>query len=198
VWAELALGLLVAEGPPLFYWGARAPVISVENAGSPGEGVAARIQEVHAALDKDLLVLRFTFDRTVREATFQGGAPVSGRLRANLYLDRDGDRTTGLDEGPADLRTGADLRLEVGVVAVGEDPEEKIVASALLMATLVALAPDGRRKTLWRADDAQNPREVSARGEWLELRLPALAQVRPEVRLILGLDDRTLDGRLRR
>ena len=83
---------------------------------------------------------------------------MSGRLRATLYLDRDGERATGLAEGPADLRTGADLRLEVGVVAVGEDPEEKRAASALSPRTLVALAPDGRRKTLWRDRRRQEPR----------------------------------------
>ena len=59
------------------------------------------------------------------------------------------------------------------------------------------MAPDGRRKTLWRGDDLGNPREVRAQGEWLELRLPSRAEVGPKARLILSLDDRTLDGRLR-
>lgn len=199
----LVLVFLAAEGAPLFYWGARPAVIVTDaGAGTPaGEGasgLAAQVAEVHAALDKDALVLRFTFDRPVHEAThLPDGAPVSGRLRANLYIDRDDDRSTGLQQGPADLRTGADLRLEVGVVAVGEDPEEKVAARALLSATLAELAPDGRRKALWRADDLDRPREVRAQGEWLELRLPALAQVGPKARLILSLDDRTLDGRLR-
>lgn len=198
----LLLGFLTAEGPPLFYWGARPAVIATETGTSTrGEGVVAltaRVAEVHAALDKGALVLRFTFDRPVREATnLPDGAPVSGRLRANLYIDRDDDRSTGLQEGPADLRTGADLRVEVGVVAVGEDQEEKLAARALLSAILASLTPDGRRKTLWRADDLGSPREVRAHGEWLELRLPALAQVGPKARLILSLDDRALDGRLR-
>ena len=188
--------LLLAEGAPLFYWGARAPLIVVE--GASGEGVEARIQEVHAALDKGTLVLRLTFDRAVREATRSPeGSPVSGRLRATLYLDSDGDRATGLAEGPADPRTGADLRLEVGVIAMGEDAEEKRVASALITATLAALQPDGRRRTLWRTDDASSPRQVSARGEWLELRLPPEAGVKEKARLVLSLPDRTLDGRLR-
>ncbi len=199
----LLLMFLAAEGPPLFYWGARPAVIAtLAGAEAPREegvaGLTARVAEVHAALDKGALVLRFTFDRPVRESTIlPDGAPVSGRLRATLYLDGDDDRSTGLREGPADLRTGADLRLEVGVVAVGEDPEEKITARALLSATLAAVAPDGRRKILWRADDLGSPREVRAHGEWLELRLPALAQVGPNPRLILLLDDRALDGRLR-
>jgi hypothetical protein len=196
--ATLFLALLLAppEGPPLFYWGARPPVITVE--GGDASGAEARVLEVHAALDRGALVLRFTFDRPVREATrLPDGAPVSGRLRAALYIDRDGDRTSGLDGGPGDLRTGADLRLEVGVLTVGEDPEEKRAARALILATLSSLARDGRRKTLWRAEDAQNPREVAARGDWLELRLPREAGVAPQARLILSGDDHALDGRLR-
>jgi hypothetical protein len=188
--------LLAPEGPPLFYWGARAPVVVVEGAG--GEGTEARIREVHAALDKGSLVLRLTFDRAVREATrLPDGSPVSGRLRATLYVDGDGDRATGLAQGPGDLRTGAELRLEVGVVTLGEDAEEKRAASALITVTVFALQPDGRRRTLWRADDQSRPREVRASGEWLELRLPAEAGVKEKARLVLGLPDRTLDGRLR-
>jgi len=197
MWTLAALALLAAaEGPPLFYWGGRAAVIVVE--GPAATGTEAQVQEVHAALDKGSLVVRFTFDRSVREATYlPDGAPVSGRLRANLYLDRDGDRSTGLEEGPADLRTGADLRLEVRVVAVGEDPEEKVKAQAVLLVTLFELGKDARRRTIWRADDAQNPREVRAQGEWLEVRLPASAAVPAGARLVLLAGDRALDGRLR-
>jgi hypothetical protein len=201
--ALLLLALPAAQGAPLFYWGARPAVIATDAgprraADEGADTLAARVAEVHAALDKDALVVRFTFDRPVEEAThLKDGRPVSGRLRAVLYVDGDDDRATGLQEGPADLRTGADLRLEVGVVAVGEDPEEKLAARALLTAALAQLGPDGRRKALWRADDVANPREVRAHGEWLELRLPALAGVGPKARLILGLQDRTLDGRLR-
>lgn len=201
--AAFLLALPAAQGAPLFYWGAR-PAVIVNDVGPrlpAGEGQAAptaRVAEVHAALDKGALVLRFTFDRPVREATnLPDGTPVSGRLRATLYVDGDDDRSTGLQEGPADLRTGADLRVEVGVVAMGGDPEENIAARALLSVTLASLASDGRRKTLWRADDLGSPREVRAQGEWLELRLPTQAQVGPRARLILGLDDRALDGRLR-
>jgi len=195
--ALVAIPLAVlAEGPPLFYWGARPAVISVE--GAPAGGVEAQVQEVHAALDEGALVVRFTFDRPLREATrLEGGAPVSGRLRATLYVDRDADRTTGLDEGPGDLRTGADLRLEVGVISVGEDKEEKRAAMAVVTASLVALTPGGGRKTLWRADDSEGSRQVRTSGEWLEIRLPGEAGVLPQARLILGLKDRALDGRLR-
>ena len=194
--AALAL-LVVAEGPPLFYWGARPAVISVE--APQAAGPEARVREVHAALDKGTLVVRFTFDRAVREAThLADGAPVSGRLRAMLYVDADADRATGYQAGAADPRTGADLRLEIGVLAVGEDKDEKIAANALLTATLTSVGGDGRRHTLWRADDAQEPRAISARGEWLEVRLPAETAVRPQARLILSLADRALDGRLGR
>ena len=201
MFVALLLGFLAAEGPPLFYWGARPAVIATWQGGRRGGRWPASPPGWPRCTRPSTRVpssLRFTFDRPVREATnLPDGAPVSGRLRATLYVDGDDDRSTGLQEGPADLRTGADLRLEVGVVAVGEDPEEKITARALLSATLAAVAPDGRRKTLWRADDLGSPREVRAHGEWLELRLPALAQVGPKPRLILSLDDRALDGRLR-
>jgi hypothetical protein len=54
------------------------------------------------------------------------GAPVSGRLRAVLYVDADDNPKTGLAAGPKDPRTGADRRLEVGVIAVGADPDENL------------------------------------------------------------------------
>ena len=188
---------LLAEGPPLFYWGSRPPVIAVEEA--PTGGVEAQIQELHAALDKGALVVRFTFDRSVREAThLPDGAPVSGRLRATLFIDRDADRATGLDQGPDDLRTGADLRLEVGVVALGEDAEEHRPAMAVVTITLASLSRDGRRQTLWRADDSEGgSRQVRTSGEWLEIRLPADAGVLPAARLVLSVGSRALDGRLR-
>src|SRR6185295_7213509 len=171
--------------------------IAVE--GSTAAGVEAHVQEVHAALDKGALVVRFTFDRSVREATrLADGAPVSGRLRAMLFIDRDDDRATGFDQGPDDLRTGADLRLEIGVLALGEDAEEHRPAMAVVTATLVALGRDGRRQTLWRADDAEGgSRQVRTSGEWLEVRLPAQPAVQPAARLILSVGDRALDGRLR-
>ena len=192
----LAVALL-AEGPPLFYWGSRPPVIAAETPAP--SGVEAQVQEIHAALDKGALVVRFTFDRSVREATHAAdGAPVSGRLRAVLFVDRDADRATGVDQGPDDLRTGADLRLEIGVLAVGEDAEEHRPAMAVVTATLVGLSREGRRQTLWRADDAEGgSRQVRTSGEWLEVRLPAQPAVQPAARLILSVGDRALDGRLR-
>ena len=196
--ALLAIPLvLLAEGPPRFYWGSRPAAIVVEDA--PAGGVEAQVQEVHAALDKGTLVVRFTFDRSVREATrLPDGAPVSGRLRATLLIDRDADRATGLDQGPDDLRTGADLRLEVGVVAMGEDAEEHRPAMAVVTVTLASLSHEGRRQTLWRADDSEEgSRQVRTSGEWLEIRLPAEAGVLPAARLVLNLQSRTLEGRLR-
>jgi len=194
----LALAIvLLASGPALFYWGARPPVIATETA--PSQGVEAQVLEVHGALDQGELVLRFTFDRPVRDATYlPGGAPVSGRLRTVLYVDADGDRATGWDLGPNDFRTGADYRLEVGVVALGEDEDEKLPAQALVTAFVAALGRDGRRKSLWRGDDAASPRQVSVRGEWVEVRLPPLeVAVKGGARLILTAGDRVWDGRLR-
>lgn len=188
-----------AEGRPLFYWGARAPVIVVPApaAGEQGPGTA-RVVEVHAAQDARGFVLRFTFDRSVASAvSLPGGAPVSGRLRAVLYFDDDGERTTGWQAGASDLRTGADGRLEIGVLALGADPEEKIAARAVITAALDALDARGRRRTLWRGDDAATPESVSARGEWLELRLPPAAwRGNAHARLVLAAGEHVLDARL--
>lgn len=192
----LLLVILAAEGRPLFYWGARQPVVVAEV--GPGSSEEARVAEVHAAADHGGLMVRFTFDRAVREAIrLPDGAPVSGRLRAVLYLDTDDDRGTGLEEGSRDLRTGADRRLEIGVVAVGADPEERRAASAVVTASLAALTADGRRRSLWRGDDSATPMSVSAHGDCVEVRLPPEhADVKPRARLILSAGDRVWDGRL--
>jgi len=194
----LLFALLLASSPgrPLFYWGARPPVIVTEAA--PDRGPEAQIVEVHAALDKGDLVLRLTLDRPVQEALYlPTGEPVSGRFRAVVYLDADGNRATGLDQGPRDLRTGADYRLEFGVVALGADKEENLPPQALVTVFLASLAPDGRRHSLWRGDDAANPDRVSVRGEWVELRLAeAQLGVRSGARLILAVGERAWDGRI--
>ncbi|HSB61157.1 MAG TPA: hypothetical protein VLI67_05520 [Vicinamibacteria bacterium] len=195
----LALVLLLAAAPggrPLFYWGARPAVIATEAA--PGRGVEAQVLEVHAALDEGALVLRFTFDRPVQDAIYlPGGAPVSGRLRAVLYVDADADRTTGWDAGPDDLRTGAEYRLEVGVLALGADPQEGMPAQALVTAFLASLSRDGRRRSLWRRDDESAPGQVSVRGEWVELRLPPGEAKDGRARLVFTDGVRSWDGRLR-
>jgi hypothetical protein len=198
----LALLVLLAasEGRPLFYWSGRPAVITAAPAAEPkGE---ARVLEVHAALDGGELALRLTLDRPVSEALYlPDGTPVSGRLRAVLYLDADGDRTTGLAAGPSDLRTGADARLELGVVSLAPDPEEsdpaeKVAPAAVVTASLHALLPDGRRRALWRADDQAAPGRVSVHGEYVELRLPAEHSPSGRARLILAGDE-VRDGRLR-
>lgn len=193
---HLLLALLAAEGRPLVYWGSQPAVIIADAPASPP--LEARASEVHALLDREGLVLRFSFDRPVRQALLlPDGTPVSGRLQAVLYLDVDDNRTTGFDGGPGDLRTGADRRLEVGVVYVGADEEERRKAAGVVTATLAALAPDGRRRTLWRADDASAPRQVSVYGEWIEVRLPQeAAAAGPGARLILAVGDEAWDGRL--
>jgi hypothetical protein len=190
----LALLVLPAEGRPLFYWGARPPVIAVSPA--PSGGTEAQVTEVHAAVERNDLFLRFTFDRGVRDALYaKDGQPVSGRLRATLYLDADGDRKTGLDQGPADLRTGAEARLDVGVVSMGEDPDEKRPARALVTATLVGLTAEGRRRTLWRADDEASPQQVSAHGDVVEVRVPATAiRLLPRARFVLSSVEKVWDG----
>jgi len=191
-----ALLLLAAEGRPLFYWGARSPVIESRLTG--GGSSEAQVVEVHAARDGSSLLVRFSFDRPVRDALYlPGGVPVSGRLRAALYVDRDDDRTTGLAGSEKDLRTGAELRLELGVVSVGADPAEKLEARAVVTAALYSLAPDGRRRRLWQRDDAANPQDVSAHGEWVEVRLPwDHVGAEGPCRLVLAVASQTWDGRL--
>jgi len=192
----LALPLLVASGRPLFYWGARAAVIVADAPAVPG-GVAAQVTEVHAALDKGDLVLRFTFDREVTSAMYgEGGAPVSGRLRVVLYIDTDADRTTGLSGASGDLLRGADHRLEIGVVAVGKDDEENLPAEALVIASVASLSPEGRRHGIWKIDDSSPL--LSIHGEWLELRVPLdKVPARSGSRLILAMGDKAYDGRLK-
>jgi hypothetical protein len=191
----LALPLLIGPGRPLFYWGARAAVIVAEPSAVPR--LEARVSEVHAALDQGDLVLRFTFDREVTSALYgEDRAPVSGRLRVVLYVDADGDRTTGLAGAEGDLLRGADYRLEVGVVAVGKDEEENRQAEALVIATVTSLSADGHRHRIWRIDDSSPL--LSIHGEWLELRVPLdKVPARSGTRLILNLGDRAYDGRLK-
>lgn len=193
--ALLLLALLAPEGRPLFYWGSRAPVVVAEY--GPGESAQARVMEVHAARDGADLVLRFSFDRPVGAQLRQtDGTPVSGRLRATLYVDADDDRASGLAGGPKDLTAGAERRVEVGTLYLGEDAEESRKSAVLVSVTLWGLRADGRRRQLWRADDSSEPDRVSWRGEWVEVRLPA-ARVGLDARsrLVIAEGDRAWDGR---
>jgi hypothetical protein len=194
----LALGfaafLLAAAGRPLHYWGARPAVVTAEV--QPGTGLEAQVEEVGLALDKGALVFRLTFDRPVRDALFlkDGTTPVSGRLHAAVYLDADDDRTTGLAQGSLDARTGADYQLDIGVLALGADADEKRPAQALVTATLFSLQGN-RRRTVWRGDDT-DPLSVSAYNEWLDVRLPAGAvPAKAGTRVILASGARSWDGR---
>jgi hypothetical protein len=188
-----ALSAPAPEGAD-FAWGSRPPVIR----GDPRPaGEEAAVVAVHAALDGADLVLRFTFDRPVQRALYTAdGAPVSGRLRAVLYVDGDGDRKTGLASRPDDPRVGADRRLEVGVVAVGANPEENLGASAVVTASVSDLQGN-RRRARWRGDAAATPRQVATRGNWVEVRLPAeRGPFKPTARLVLAEGERFAEGRL--
>ena len=193
----LLLALLTAGegGEPRFDWGRRRPVIVTE--APPQGGPEASVVEVHAASTGGDLWLRLTLDRPVAEALYLAdGRPVSGRLRAVLYLDTDDDRKTGLDEGLRDLRTGAERRLDVDVVSVAADAEERRPGRAVVTATLRALTRDGRRRVLWRGDDA-GAEGVAAAGRFVEIRLPA-AQVAMagRARLVLDSGGRTWAGQI--
>ena len=192
----LALALvLAAEGRPLFYWGARPALVTLKEPATRSE--EAVVLELHAAPDQGDLVMRFSFDRPVREALWlPDGTPVSGRLKAVVYIDTDDDRRTGTQEGSSDLRTGAERRIELSALAMGEDAEEHRAATALVAATLHGLTQEGRRRTLWRAD-SELPNRVSVRAEFVELRVPADrvgAEARCRFILVSGEDVR--DGRL--
>jgi hypothetical protein len=191
----LALFLAAAAGRPLYYWGSRAPVIVAEV--ERGRGTSAQVEEVHAVMDKGSLVVRVSFDRPVAEVLhLPDGSPVSGRLQAVLYLDADADRKTGYDAGPADLRTGADYSLEIGVLALGEDPDENRKAEALITAALYSFQGT-RRKTLWRGDESATASAIAYHGDWVDVRLPvALVSLKPGARMALSAGDTSLDGRI--
>jgi hypothetical protein len=192
----LLVGLLLApEGRPLFYWGSRTPIVVADY--GPGESTEPRVVEVHAARDGADLVLRFSFDRPVAGALrLADGTPVSGRLRATLYIDADDDRTSGLSGGPKDLTAGAERRVDVGTLFLGEDPEENRKADVLVSVTLWGLQTEGRRRQLWRGDDSSEPGRVSWRGEWVEVRLPeARVGLDARSRFVIADGDRAWDGR---
>ena len=190
-----ALLLPAGEGP--FTWTGRAPVIARKSA-PPRDAPVAAVLSVQAALDGGDLVLRFAFDRPVQRALYGAdGKPVSGRLRAILYVDADDDRKTGLAAAADDPRSGADRRLEVGVIAVGADPDENVGASAVVTASLSDLQGK-RRRSRWRGDTGATPRQVSTGASWVEVRLLAeRGPFRRTARLVLAEDDVFLEGRLK-
>jgi hypothetical protein len=194
----LLLVLLLAQplGRPLFYWGARPAAIVTDV--SPGEGIAAQVTEIHGVVDEGDLVLRVSFDRPVRDALYlPSGAPVSGRLRAALYVDGDATRTTGWTAEPGDPRSGADYRLDLGVLALGADPAEGIAAQALVTVSAVALTPQGRQRSLWRTDHTASPDRISIRGDAIEVRVPGGSMsVVPTARLALVVGDQGFEGPL--
>lgn len=193
----LLLVLFLAQplGRPLYYWGARPATISTDV--SSGEGIAAQVTEIHGVVDDGELVLRVSFDRPVSEALYlPSGAPVSGRLRAALYVDGDALRTTGWAAEAGDPRAGAEYRLDLGVLALGADPAEGIAAQALVTASAFTLTATGRQRSLWRTDHSASPDRISIRGDAVEVRVPSLVSVVPTARLALVVGDRGFEGRL--
>ena len=194
----LLLVMLVAQAPgrPLFYWGSRPATIVTPAAAR--EGVAARVTEIHGVVDDGDLVLRISFDRAVGDALhLASGAPVSGRLRAALYVDGDVDRFTGWVAEPGDPRAGADYRIDLGVLALGADPDEGIEAQALVTVSLFALTRQGRQRGLWRTDHGASPDRVSIRGDAVEVRVPGdTVSVLPTSRISMVVDEKGLEGSL--
>jgi hypothetical protein len=189
------LAALFAEDVARFDWGRRLPVIVA--AAPRRAGPEAAVVEVHAAVEGGALRLRLTLDRPVKEVLYlPDGTPVSGRLRAALYLDTDEDRKTGLDEGPRDLRTGAERRLDVEAISVQADPDERRAGRGVVAATLRALTREGRRRVLWRGDDT-GAGGVISEGRFIEIRLPAAhAALAGRGRLVLDTGGRTWAGQI--
>jgi len=187
--------LVQAPGRPLHYWGPRPATLRTDAA--PREGPEARVREVHGVVDGGELVLRVTFDRPVREALYlPSGAPVSGRLRAALYVDGDLNRRTGWTAGAGDPRTGADYRVDLGVIALGAD--ERVRAQALVTVSAVALVGGTRQRSLWTGDHSATPERVSLRGDAVEVRLPAEGfSISETARVALVDGEQAYEGRLR-
>lgn len=196
MWAVALDMLLAGEGRPLFYWGAREAVVEAEPA--EADPLRARAIQLHAALDGEDLVVRFTFDRPVADALrLPDGSPVSGRLAATLDIDVDDDRGSGLDAGADDLRTGADRRVELATRFLGGDEAERRAPAVLVTARLMAVARDSARRTLWRQDDSDDEGRLSWHGDQVELRVPAArVGLGAAARFILGDGERVRDGRL--
>jgi hypothetical protein len=196
---RLLLVLLLAQplGRPLFYWGARPAAIVTDV--SPGEGITAQVTEIHGVVDEGDLVLRVSFDRAVHDALYlPSGAPVSGRLRASIYVDGDAIRTTGWVAEPGDPRAGADFRIDVGVLALGADPTEGIAAQALVTVSAFALTSPARQRSLWRTDHSASPDRMSIRGDAIEVKIPGdSVSVTRSARLALIVGDDGFEGALR-
>jgi hypothetical protein len=193
----LILALLVAQDAARSGWAGRLPVI-VTQAPQVLSREAA-VVEVHAAVEGGDLRLRLTLDRPVKDVLYlPDGTPVSGRLRAAVLIDTDGDRSTGLDEGERDLRTGAERRLDVETISVQADPDEKRPGQGVVAATLRALERDGRRRVLWRGDDT-GVGGVTTADRFVEIRLPAAhVGLGARARLVLDSRGRTWAGQLNR
>jgi hypothetical protein len=190
---------LLPQARPLFYWGARSPLIDAGDVESPPE--VARIRTIHAALDAGDLVLRFDLDRLVREATHMpDGTPVSGRLQARLYVDTDADASTGLaGDASRDPRVGADRLILLSTFYMGEDEEEARPAQALVRIAIDSLGLDGRRATLWAQDHVGAPDRIVLHRDWLEARLPVFrAGVGEGSRFVYAVGRELREGRLRR
>jgi hypothetical protein len=187
------------QARPLFYWGARSPLVDARDVEAPPE--VARIQTIHAALDSGDLVLRFDLDRTVQAGThLPDGTPVSGRLQARLYVDIDADPATGLGGDAAnDARVGADRLILLSCVYMGEDEEEQRPAEALVRLAIDSVDAEGRRSTLWARDHLGAPDRIVLHEDWLEARLPVFqAGAREGSRFVYAVGSATREGRLRR
>jgi hypothetical protein len=189
---------LLPQSRPLFYWGARTPLVDARDVEAPPE--MARVRTIHAAIDSGDLVLRFDLDRPVRDAThLPDGTPVSGRLQARLYVDADADASTGLaGDATSDLRVGADRLILLSSLYMGEDEEEERPARALVRVAVESLDGEGRRRTLWARDHVGDPERFALHEDWLEVRLPVFqAGVREGSRFVYAIGHAVREGRLR-
>jgi len=193
----LSLALL-PQARPLFYWGARSPLVDARDVEAPPE--VARIETIHGAIDSGDLVLRFDLDRPVEAGThLPDGTPVSGRLQARLYVDADADTATGLGgEAATDRRVGADRLILLSTVYMGEDEEEQRPARALVRIAIDSVDHDGRRATLWARDHLGAPDRIVLHDDWIEVRLPVFqVGVGEGSRFVYAVGSAIREGRLR-
>lgn len=199
--ALLFVSLLLAAPPqsrPLFYWGARTPLVDARDVETPPE--VAAVETIHAALDSGDLVLRFDLDRPVEQAThLPDGTPVSGRLQARLYVDADADVSTGLaGSADRDPRVGADRMILLSTFYMGEDEEEGRPAQALVRIAVDSLDAEGHRRTLWARDHLGAPDRIVLHDDWLEARLPVFQTgVQAGSRFVYAVGRAVREGRLR-
>ena len=166
--------LVPAEGPPLFYWGSRPPVIAAERPAAAG--VEAQVQEdprrpgqgrARGALHLRPLGAR-GHARGGRRALFRAGCgPCSSSTATRIG-------PPASTRGPTTCARAPTCAWRSACSRSARTPRSIVRPWPWSPPPSWASSREGRRQTLWRADDAEGgSRQVRTSGEWLEVRLPA-------------------------